>query len=365
MVEAGANEIPEAEILDALDIAHAEIKKLCALQRDLAAKVGKEKKVFETIAVDEKLLERDPRLPRLRARRGHAGRGQARAPGRDQGRRGGDPRAATPRPRAEGASEDAAARRQGASRRRAARLRQAREVDHPRAHRRPQEASRRALGERDPRHLDRSRRDAAHARLGAVHARADAGAERRRDGHPEGGDAPRHARPGDEKVLLAPLQLPAVLGRGSRSHGRRQAPRHRPRRARRAGARADGALDRGVPLLDPRRLGHPRVKRLLLDGLGLRLLAVADGRRRADQAPRRRNRDGPDQGGRRLHRADRHRRRRGPPRRHGLQGRRHRARHHGAADGHQDHRRHLRDPARRARRRPKRRARSSSARWPR
>src|SRR6202035_3165653 len=57
MVEAGANEIPEAEILDALDIAHAEIKKLCALQRDLAAKVGKEKKVFETIQVDQDLLE--------------------------------------------------------------------------------------------------------------------------------------------------------------------------------------------------------------------------------------------------------------------------------------------------------------------
>jgi len=57
MVEAGANEIPEAEILDALDIAHAEIKKLCALQRDLAAKVGKEKKVFETIQVDPQVLE--------------------------------------------------------------------------------------------------------------------------------------------------------------------------------------------------------------------------------------------------------------------------------------------------------------------
>ncbi len=57
MVEAGANEIPEAEILDALDIAHAEIRKLCALQRDLAQKVGKEKKVFETIAVDEGLLD--------------------------------------------------------------------------------------------------------------------------------------------------------------------------------------------------------------------------------------------------------------------------------------------------------------------
>jgi polyribonucleotide nucleotidyltransferase len=57
MVEAGANEIPEAEILDALDIAHAEIKKLCALQRDLAAKVGKEKKVFETISVDPAVLD--------------------------------------------------------------------------------------------------------------------------------------------------------------------------------------------------------------------------------------------------------------------------------------------------------------------
>ncbi|HTU79607.1 MAG TPA: polyribonucleotide nucleotidyltransferase [Solirubrobacteraceae bacterium] len=56
MVEAGANEIPEAEILDALDIAHAEIKKLCALQRDLAAKVGKAKKEFQAIPVDDGIL---------------------------------------------------------------------------------------------------------------------------------------------------------------------------------------------------------------------------------------------------------------------------------------------------------------------
>ncbi|HYM54067.1 MAG TPA: polyribonucleotide nucleotidyltransferase [Solirubrobacteraceae bacterium] len=57
MVEAGASEIPEAEILDALDIAHAEIKKLCALQRDLADKVGREKKPFETIGVDPETLD--------------------------------------------------------------------------------------------------------------------------------------------------------------------------------------------------------------------------------------------------------------------------------------------------------------------
>ncbi|HWW91336.1 MAG TPA: polyribonucleotide nucleotidyltransferase [Solirubrobacteraceae bacterium] len=57
MVEAGANEIPEAEILDALDIAHAEIKKLCALQRELAEKAGKEKKTVVSVAVDPELLE--------------------------------------------------------------------------------------------------------------------------------------------------------------------------------------------------------------------------------------------------------------------------------------------------------------------
>jgi len=57
MVEAGANEIPEAEILDALDIAHAEIKKICALQRDLAAKVGKPKKEIVAVAVDPQVLE--------------------------------------------------------------------------------------------------------------------------------------------------------------------------------------------------------------------------------------------------------------------------------------------------------------------
>jgi polyribonucleotide nucleotidyltransferase len=57
MVEAGANEIPEAEILDALDIAHAEIKKICAAQRELAEKAGKKKKEFETIGVDDAVLE--------------------------------------------------------------------------------------------------------------------------------------------------------------------------------------------------------------------------------------------------------------------------------------------------------------------
>src|SRR5947209_4819021 len=57
MVEAGANEIPEAEILDALDIAHGEVKKLCALQRELAATAGKPKLEIEAPAVDATVLE--------------------------------------------------------------------------------------------------------------------------------------------------------------------------------------------------------------------------------------------------------------------------------------------------------------------
>jgi polyribonucleotide nucleotidyltransferase len=57
MVEAGANEVPEAEILDALDIAHSEIKKLCQLQRELAEKAGKAKKEVVVPQVDPDLYE--------------------------------------------------------------------------------------------------------------------------------------------------------------------------------------------------------------------------------------------------------------------------------------------------------------------
>ncbi len=56
MVEAGANEVSEAEILDALDIAHENIRKLCAAQRELAEKAGKEKIEVEVPQVDEGLL---------------------------------------------------------------------------------------------------------------------------------------------------------------------------------------------------------------------------------------------------------------------------------------------------------------------
>src|SRR5262249_36965298 len=43
MVEAGASEVTEEKLLEALAAAHEEIKKLCAAQEDLRAKVGKPK----------------------------------------------------------------------------------------------------------------------------------------------------------------------------------------------------------------------------------------------------------------------------------------------------------------------------------
>jgi polyribonucleotide nucleotidyltransferase len=58
MVEAGAREVSEAVILDALDIAHGEIKKLCAAQRELQEKAGKPKIEMEPPQVDQGLLEK-------------------------------------------------------------------------------------------------------------------------------------------------------------------------------------------------------------------------------------------------------------------------------------------------------------------
>src|SRR5213078_1336915 len=56
MVEAGSTEVSEAEILDALDIAHGEIKKLCAAMHDLRSQAGKGKVEIEPPAVDEGIL---------------------------------------------------------------------------------------------------------------------------------------------------------------------------------------------------------------------------------------------------------------------------------------------------------------------
>src|SRR2546423_6850501 len=49
MVEAGASEVPEEKLLEALDLAHTEIKKLCEVQEELRREVGKAKWLDESV----------------------------------------------------------------------------------------------------------------------------------------------------------------------------------------------------------------------------------------------------------------------------------------------------------------------------
>ena len=324
MVEAGAKEISEAEILDALDIAHAEIKKICALQRDLAARVGKEKTPVETPGVDEALLEE------IRGSHGEALDDATQVVDKLE------------RQDATTAVEEAVMAQYAPAPSPTA---SAEEVEEAVTARLP-------CGSPSSRSRRRSSASASRSTSGAPTA---AGADEIRDISIEVGVArARTARRSSRAARRRPQSL-VTLGTAKRGAADRRrsalrdeealhattttsrpspsgeagplaarAARHRPRRARRAGAGADDARHRRVPLHDPRRLRDARVQRLLLDGVGLRLHALADGRRRADQRARRGDRDGADQGGRRLRRAHRHRGRRGPPRRHGLQGRRHR-----------------------------------------
>lgn len=53
MVEAGAKEVSEEDMLAALMFGHEQIKKLCAFQKEIVAACGKEKREIELYAVDE------------------------------------------------------------------------------------------------------------------------------------------------------------------------------------------------------------------------------------------------------------------------------------------------------------------------
>src|SRR5216110_2362436 len=56
MVEAGANEVPEDKLLEALDLAYDEIKKLCEAQLDLQRQAGKAKWLDDSVTEE---IERD------------------------------------------------------------------------------------------------------------------------------------------------------------------------------------------------------------------------------------------------------------------------------------------------------------------
>ncbi len=55
MVEGGANELTEDQMLEALGVAHREIKKIVAFQNELASKVGKAKRSVKMVEIDKDL----------------------------------------------------------------------------------------------------------------------------------------------------------------------------------------------------------------------------------------------------------------------------------------------------------------------
>ncbi len=57
MVEAGANQVSEADMIDAIMFAHEEIKKLCEFQVGIAKKIGKEKRKVALHTIDANLEE--------------------------------------------------------------------------------------------------------------------------------------------------------------------------------------------------------------------------------------------------------------------------------------------------------------------
>ena len=215
MVEAGAKEISEAAILDALDIAHGEIKKLCAAQRELAEKAGKAKVEVEVPQVDESVLaqvkaefetalttatqveDKLKRQDETKAVEEHALQSLS-----------GDESA-------EDYKEKRAAVQMAFDKLEKDLIRKRIAVDKVRPDGRAADQVRDiwievGVGPRN-------------ARLRRVHPRPDAGLLRGHPGHHARRDAPGHPGPGDHPALLAPLQLPALLGRGGGLHARSQA----------------------------------------------------------------------------------------------------------------------------------------------
>jgi polyribonucleotide nucleotidyltransferase len=57
MIEAGANDVDEDRVVDAIEFAHAEIKKICATISEFAAKYGKPKRAFQAPVLDQAYLD--------------------------------------------------------------------------------------------------------------------------------------------------------------------------------------------------------------------------------------------------------------------------------------------------------------------
>jgi polyribonucleotide nucleotidyltransferase len=225
---------------------------------------------------------------------------EGRAPERRQGaregaRRGPHHRSAQPEGQAH-AHRGRRAQEEGAGRRAARRVPRQRQ-GHPHAARRrgvlraAQSGARHEEARRRPQAVDEVRDISIDTSLlpRAHGSRSSRAARRRRSWWPRSAPPPtrsasiRSTSRETDEVVHAALQLPAVLHRRSAPDARHQPSRDRPRQSRRARAAGGAAAVRGVPVHHPHRLRRARVERLVVDGVGVRRLARAVRRRRADQ----------------------------------------------------------------------------------
>ena len=204
MVEAGANEVTEAVILDALDIAHGEIKRICEAQRELQKKAGKEKIEIEPPQVDEAVLTEVKE--RFGAALEEATQVEDKLERQDATKRVEEEtlEALAGDPEADGHREKRAAVQLAFDKLEKDVIRRRIAVDKKRPD------GRGADEIRPDRH--RGRRGCAHPRLGRVHPRPDPGVLGGDPGHHPGRHAPGQPRDPGLQALLPPLQLPAVLG---------------------------------------------------------------------------------------------------------------------------------------------------------
>jgi polyribonucleotide nucleotidyltransferase len=257
MVEAGAAEISEDEMVKALTTGHDAIKKIVAIQRELQSKAGKQKWTFTPKTLDPGFVtwaEQEMSGPLLQAMQvkgkieSYAAMKAvktaflARIPETEPEKR------ALVGPVYEGLREKIARRDI---------------LDNNHRH--------------DGRRFDEVRTITArsascpHPRLRALHARGDAGPGDRHPRHVRGHADHRHrAGAGPQEAVHAPLQLPALLGGRGEVPARPRPPRDRARRAGRALAARDAARRGQVPLHRAHRVRHPGVQRLLVHGLHLR-----------------------------------------------------------------------------------------------
>ena len=320
MVEAGATEATEAEVLDAIEFGHDCCKKIAAGIRELVKLAGKTKRVFTPAPVNEAIGTQIANAVRAeltdaldtqeisklesyhRSQRSQEEGGGDRSPRRDR-----------PKPPRNSSSS----------------LKERIFRDEMlKAHRRPD-------GRKfdEIRNIDnRSRRAAPHPRLGAVYARRNAGAGHRHARHQGRRTAHRDVRPTEtsKRFMLHYNFPPFSVGEVGfmRGPGRREI--------------GHGALaERALPPCIPDENDFPYTLRVVSDILEsngsssmatrLRRHAGPDGCRRADQGAGGGHRHGSGEGRRRVRHPHRYRRRRRSLRRHGLQGRRHQGRNHRAS----------------------------------